>query len=130
MTPRVAAILENRCQNPETDLLFAGGRKGQSKNRGCGPNPIEKVTNAHHAATSRAGVWSFRLYDLRHAFATDFVASGGDLLTLAAILGHEGLTMVKRYAHPTEQHQAAAMDRMQRFRNGETNVIPMRRAAG
>jgi hypothetical protein len=34
--------------------------------------------------------------------------SGIDLVTLAAMLGHSGIQMVLRYAHPPEQHQADA----------------------
>jgi hypothetical protein len=39
--------------------------------------------------------------------------AGVDLVTLAAILGHRKVNMV-RYAHPTEEHQFAAMEKMQR----------------
>lgn len=39
--------------------------------------------------------------------------SGVDLVTLAAMLGHSKINMVLRYAHPTEQHQAAAMQKIQ-----------------
>lgn len=35
--------------------------------------------------------------------------AGIDLVTLAAMLGHSRIQMVLRYAHPTEEHQFAAM---------------------
>jgi site-specific recombinase XerD len=41
--------------------------------------------------------------------------SGIDLVTLAAMLGHARIQMVLRYTHPTEQHQAEAMRRLERF---------------
>jgi hypothetical protein len=41
--------------------------------------------------------------------------SGIDLVTLAAMLGHSRIQMVLRYAHPTQQHQAQAMHRLERF---------------
>jgi hypothetical protein len=41
--------------------------------------------------------------------------SGIDLVTLAAMLGHSRIQMVLRYAHPTEQHQAEAMKRLEEF---------------
>jgi site-specific recombinase XerD len=56
------------------------------------------------------------LYDCRHSFATRALESGVDLLTLAAILGHASLKMVSRYAHPSEDHKADAIRRMQQTR--------------
>jgi hypothetical protein len=41
--------------------------------------------------------------------------SGIDLVTLAAMLGHSRIQMVLRYAHPTQQHQTQAMQRLERF---------------
>jgi site-specific recombinase XerD len=35
--------------------------------------------------------------------------AGVDLATIAAILGHNSLRTVKRYVHPTADHQKAAM---------------------
>ena len=40
---------------------------------------------------------------------------GVDLVTLAAMLGHSRIQMVLRYAHPTEEHQFAAMEKRQRY---------------
>jgi len=41
--------------------------------------------------------------------------SGIDLVTLAAMLGHSRIQMVLRYAHPTEQHQAQAVRKLEEF---------------
>jgi site-specific recombinase XerD len=41
--------------------------------------------------------------------------AGVDLVTLAAMLGHSRIQMVMRYAHPTEEHQANAMKRLEQF---------------
>ena len=73
--------------------------------------PIVKVNNAHTATRKRCGVAPFTLYSLRHTWAT--AESGVHLVTLAAMLGHSKINMVLRYAHPTEQHQAAAMQKIQ-----------------
>ena len=56
-----------------------------------------------------------RFYDLRHTWATRMAQAGVDLVTLAAMLGHSKINMVLRYAHPTEEHQFAAMEKMQRY---------------
>jgi integrase len=76
--------------------------------------PIVKVNAAHTSAVKRSKVKHFRLYDLRHSWATRMVQAGVDLVTLAAMLGHSRIEMVLRYAHPTEEHQFAAMEKMQR----------------
>ncbi len=131
MTPPIRSIMEKRWKNTETDLLFAGGRKGQHTGLASGASPVEKVTNAHHGALARSGVAPFRLYDLRHTFATEFVAAGGDIVALAAILGHSKLDQVTRYAHPTELHQATAIEKLQRYREGFwSNVAKLKVAAG
>ena len=54
---------------------------------------------------------NFRLYDLRHMWATRAAMAGVGLVTLAAMLGHSRIRMVLRYAHPTEEHQFQAMMR-------------------
>uniref|UniRef100_E6QLI3 Integrase n=1 Tax=mine drainage metagenome TaxID=410659 RepID=E6QLI3_9ZZZZ len=38
-----------------------------------------------------------------------------DLVTLAAMLGHSRIQMVLRYAHPTQEHQAQAMEQLEKF---------------
>jgi integrase len=77
--------------------------------------PIVKVNAAHTAARTRSKVAPFRLYDLRHTWATRSAMAGVDLVTLAAMLGHSRIQMVLRYAHPTEEHQFAAMEKRQRY---------------
>jgi integrase len=57
----------------------------------------------------------FRLYDLRHTWATRAAMSGIDLVTLASMLGHSRIQMVLRYAHPTQDHQTKAMERLEQF---------------
>jgi integrase len=77
--------------------------------------PIPKVNNAHDRAVKASKVAPFRLYDLRHTWATRAAMSGIDLVTLAAMLGHSRIQMVLRYAHPTQEHQTKAMQRLEDF---------------
>jgi integrase len=77
--------------------------------------PVPKVNNAHDRAVRDSKVAAFRLYDLRHTWATRAAMSGIDLVTLAAMLGHSRIQMVLRYAHPTQQHQHQAMEKLERF---------------
>ena len=52
------------------------------------------------------------IYDLRHTFATRFAeATSGDVVALAAILGHANLRTVMRYVHVSREHRRAQMSR-------------------
>jgi integrase len=77
------------------------------------------VNNAHDRAVRDSTVVTFRLYDLRHTWATRAAMSGIDLVTLAAMLGHSRIQMVLRYAHPTQEHQHQAMEKLEQFMDGQ-----------
>ena len=86
--------------------------------------PIPKINNAHDRLFIQKSkdkpaplqaISRFRLYDLRHTWATRAAMSGVDLVTLAAMLGHSRIQMVLRYAHPTDDHQAKAMWKVEEF---------------
>lgn len=115
LTDKAQAVLERRCDDAEGEYLFAGGRGSNN-----GDKPVIKLNRAHNGAVARSKVAWFRLYDLRHTFATRATEAGIDLVTLAALLGHSRVQMVMRYAHPTEEHQFAAIQKMQAFR-GQKN---------
>ena len=77
--------------------------------------PVPKVNNAHDRTVKKSKVATFRLYDLRHTWATRAAESGIDLVTLAALLGHSKIQMVLRYAHPSQAHQARSVERLEQF---------------
>jgi integrase len=51
------------------------------------------------AAQTRAGVRRLRLHDLRHSFGSRLAASGVDLVTIQAAMGHSAITTTSRYLH-------------------------------
>jgi integrase len=106
LTEAAAAVLRKRIVDIKGDCLFPGRVEGE---------PIVKVNAAHTATVRRSGVATFRLYDLRHTWATRAAMAGVDLVTLAAMLGHSRIQMVLRYAHPTEEHQFQAMRKLEAF---------------
>jgi len=110
LTDKAVRVLNSRINNAEGEFLFSGGRGGNSKTK-----PIVKLNNAHYGARKRAGLKKFRIYDLRHTFASRMAMAGVDLVTLAALLGHSRIEMVMRYAHPVEEHKIDAMRKLESF---------------
>ncbi len=101
------SVLARRMEGLETPFLFP-----------CETDPtrpVPKVNNAHDRAVRDSKVTRFRLYDLRHTWATRAAEAGIDLVTLAALLGHSKIQMVLRYAHPTQEHQARSVERLEQF---------------
>jgi integrase len=115
LTELASAVLEKRLAKMEGDYIFTGGRGGSDSGK-----PIVKLNNAHAGALKRSGVRQFRLYDLRHTFATRAAEAGVDLVTLAALLGHSRVQMVMRYAHPSEKHQFEAIRAMEANRDAKS----------
>jgi integrase len=118
---------KRRVNLTRTAMKVLNGRLASAKGRYLFPHhkdaakPMLKVNNGHIGALKRSGVAKFRLYDLRHTWATRAAMAGIDLVTLAAMLGHSRIQMVLRYAHPTERHQAEAMRKLEQF-NAATQV--------
>jgi len=67
--------------------------------------PLKSVRKPFESALKRTGISGFRFHDLRHTFASHYVMSGGDILSLKAILGHSSMRMVERYTHLASSHQ-------------------------
>ena len=81
--------------------------------------PLPGIQSCHARALRESEVKRFRPYTCRHTWATRAMEAGVDLATLAAMLGHSKINMVLRYAHPTQEHQTNAMDKMERYVNGQ-----------
>jgi len=109
MTADVRAILARRAKTAKGSFVFPS-RSGADR-------PIGSVRKAHDNAVKRAGIGDhFRLYDLRHTFATRAVAGGVDLPTLSAMLGHTSIQMTMRYVHPAEEQKKIAAGKLEAFR--------------
>lgn len=88
-----------------TLLLFPSAVKPQA------PIAIRRPWNE---AVKAAGIEDFKFHDLRHTAASYLAMNGASLAEIAEVLGHKTLSMVKRYAHLTEQHTSKVVESMNR----------------
>ncbi len=80
---------------------------------------VKKPLRRDHAigfrtACDAAGIEDFRFHDLRHTFATWFLARTGELATLQEILGHSSIEQTRKYAHVLDEHKRKAMLKFER----------------
>jgi integrase len=108
MNTEARKLLAERLENLGTEVYVFPSKRDPSR-------PMGNIANTHHRTVERTGLAWFRLYDLRHTFATRAVQSGMDLPTLARILGHSNINMVLRYAHPTPEHKRLAMTKLENY---------------
>jgi integrase len=112
MTDVVSSLLKRRAQEAEqlaTPFVFPSPLNMQK--------PIGSVKKAHRAAAIRSNVKGrFRLYDMRHTFATRAARADMSLPTLAAILGHTTIQMTMRYVHPAAEEKRQSMQKFEKFR--------------
>jgi integrase len=87
----------------DSDLVFAS--------EGRDPVWFDKFW---YRALKAAKIKDFRFHDLRHSCASYLAMSGATTAEIAAVLGHRTLQMVKRYAHLSDQHTGAVVERMTR----------------
>ena len=82
------------------------------------PSPIDpsRPRSTHlglwYRARKEAGIEDVRLHDLRHTVASQAVARGVALSTVARMLGHSNPRMTLRYAHVSDREVEAAAERI------------------
>ena len=74
--------------------------------------PVRSIKRAWAATLRRAGITRrIRPYDLRHFFATEMIAAGVDLGTVANLMGHTGTTMlIQHYQHVLTKQKKQAIE--------------------
>ena len=110
ITSESRSILERRMEG-DSRWIFPSEKKRGSH--------IGRINSAHDSVTAQAAKDGVTInwvpYDLRHTFATRIAQGGIDLVTLAALLGHESIRLVQKYVHPTAEHKKMAMARYDRM---------------
>ena len=92
----------------ESEYVFLGKQK----------KPLKCIKTPFGNAMKKAGIKDFRFHDLRHTFASHYVMSGGDLISLKEILGHSTLKMVERYSHLASAYRTKMINKLNgKFKN-------------
>ncbi len=130
LSPAASAILQTRMKRLQGDNLFP-----HLENDHLPPVSLledeqlkayrnlyaQKLSIQHRRVKKRLGI-DFRLYDCRHTYATRCYASGFDLRTIAALLGHKKLDQLIRYTHVSavqiQNVQKALHQRKQNLKTG------------
>jgi integrase len=134
LTPELARVLQHHL----TWLKAEGLRRGRGEPEWLFPNEaghpfdVKKVATVFHRYRKRAGLPHFRLYDLRHTYASLLLAAGAPITYVSAQLGHANPTTTLRYYARwiTGQRQRWAI-LLDRFGSKlEPKVEPKRRFVG
>ncbi len=91
---------------------------------------VQKIKTAWLAALKRAGITRrIRPYDLRHAFATDLIAGGVDIGTVAKLMGHSSPTMLlQHYQYVMDGQKRAAVEALPELVHVPTPMCPKSKA--
>ena len=95
------ALLDEMPEIADNPFVFAGRGKG---------GPIKDLSMTWYAVRHTAGLDDVRLHDLRHSFASTIASSGGSLLLIAKLLGHNNPRTTQRYAHLFDNPVRATAD--------------------
>jgi integrase len=122
LDPACMRLLAARRQRADTDANMAGVAADEGSYvwatsvDGLAPRTPDSITRAfaHLCDTLERETgqpWPFRFHDLRHLSATELIAGGMDVRTVAGRLGHADPTVTLRvYAHAAQERDRAAAE--------------------
>jgi integrase len=120
LTPRLAAALGDLQADTEKDALLAGADPCPWIFPSSTGTPLDPsaVAKTFRGVLRAAGLPRFRLYDLRHTFATHLLMQGAPITYVAAQLGHaKPTTTLTYYAHWIPSGDKRHIDRLEAIRS-------------
>ncbi|MCR5813138.1 MAG: site-specific integrase [Desulfovibrio sp.] len=92
--------------------------------------PVGTIKTAWRNTLRRAGITRrIRPYDLRHTFATEAIAAGADIGTVARLLGHSSPTMIlQHYQFVMDKQKRAVVEALPEFKYVPKNMCPKKEA--
>ena len=103
LTAPVARVLAGIARTEGNPWVIAGPRRGE---------PLKSVNAYWLRLRERAGLDDLRLHDCRHSYASQALAIGEGLPTIARLLGHKTVMTTYRYAHLAEDSEKASVARV------------------
>lgn len=100
----LAEVLKKTIDKNKGEYVFPKNKRGEKRGR--------DFRTAMKNTLERAGLKKIRFHDLRHTFASNFIMSGGNILSLNKILGHSDLKMTMRYAHLAPDYLEGEIERL------------------
>ena len=91
-----------RQRDPDSDLVFPSPVSGTR---------LDNVKRGFNTTLKLAKIEDFRFHDLRHTFASRLVMAGVDINTVRELMTHSDIKMTLIYAHLTDDHKAAALEK-------------------
>jgi len=80
------------------------------RGEGIKPQAIENVVKKY---ARRAGLEGVSPHTLRHTFGKSALDAGVDLVTVAALMGHDSVETTAIYTHPSARDLEQAVERLQ-----------------
>lgn len=104
LNSEAATVVEqlHKYAETKTGLVFVGGEGGA----------MTHVKRSWASLMDAAQLEDFHFHDLRHHFASKLVMAGVDLYAVKELLGHSDFDLTQRYAHLSDDHKAAAVQRL------------------
>ncbi len=92
---------------------------------------VASIKTAWRRTLQRAGISRrIRPYDLRHAFATELIAGGVDIGTVAKLMGHNSPAMIlSHYQYVLDSQKRAAVEALPEIENVSKVMCPKQQAA-
>ncbi len=126
---RLMAALRHRQDHVEAEALMNGREPSPwiFPSSAGKPRDPSTVAKTFRLLLKRAGLPRFRLYDLRHTYASHLLADGAPLTYVADQLGHEKpTTTLQHYAHWLPSGDKGYVDRLAAIRASVIPVAPDR----
>jgi len=79
------------------------------------PVPKWYIQRLFKQACAKAGVYPYRLHDLRHTFNTNMLKAGVKETVIMKLTGHKTMEMFKRYSHVDKELGEDAMTKLDQF---------------